>query len=126
MIRDAVMESIAVSVLVAAATLPVTCVSLPKVEPNLQPIVAVGGTYAMMEAPDEEPEESKCSTCGVPVPPGGGWLGDGTVKVPCPECNESSSASDCEKCGCDGIYEKDGKRYICPCKNCEDGKCTTR
>ena len=50
MIRDAVMESIAVSVLVAAATLPVACVSLPKVEPNLQPIVAVGGTYAMMEA----------------------------------------------------------------------------
>ena len=52
MIRDAVMESIAVSVLVAAATLPVTCVSLPKVEPNLQPIVAVGGAYGMMEAPD--------------------------------------------------------------------------
>lgn len=114
MIRDVVMETVAVSVLVAAATLPVTCVSLPSIEADLQPIVAVGGTYAMLSPPDETPDSGKCSTCDSPVPPGGGWLGDGTVRVPCPECNAKAAPSDCKKCGGDGLYEKDGKKYICP------------
>jgi len=38
--------------------------------------------------PAPAPASDKCSTCGTKNPPGGGWLGDGTVKVPCPECNK--------------------------------------
>lgn len=42
--------------------------------------------------PTPTPDKGKCSTCGTDNPPGGGWLGDGTVKVPCPECNKKKAA----------------------------------
>lgn len=106
---------------VSVMFLAVGCAFSPSIE-NLQPFVAATGQYALMAAPDAGPSPApkpagKCGTCGTPVPPGGGTLGDGTVKVPCPECNLKSVLvpKGCEKCGGDGIYEKDGKRWKCPC-----------
>jgi len=122
--RDSFLESIGASVLVAATMLPVSCLPHPAVEENLQPFVAATGSYSMMEpTPEPTPPAGKCSTCGAPVPPGGGRLGDGTVSVPCPECNDEAKATDCEKCGGDGLYEKNGQTYICPCRKCKDGTC---
>jgi hypothetical protein len=98
--------------------LAVGCALAPGVS-DLQPVVAVAGQYAIMSqrpTPAPQPPSGKCGTCGTPVPPGGGKLGDGRVEVPCPECNPLASVlvpAKCEKCDGDGIYEKDGKRWKC-------------
>jgi DNA-directed RNA polymerase subunit RPC12/RpoP len=105
---------------VSVMFLAVGCALSPGVQ-NLQPVVAAAGQYALMAAPDAGPSPApkpagKCGTCGAPVPPGGGTLGDGTVKVPCPECNIKAALTQpkaCAQCGGDGIYEKEGKRWKC-------------
>lgn len=122
--RESVIESIGAVAMVAAATLPVACVHVER-PVDLQPRVAAFGAYSTME-PSEDVISGVCSTCGSKVPPGGGWLGDGTVKVPCPECNKSAGSKPCDKCGGDGLVERDGKLYICSCRKCEDGSCTLR
>jgi hypothetical protein len=113
------------SVAVAAAV--IGCVRVPPAPTNLQPMVAVFGQYAMLSQSSPAPAPSGvCSNCGTKVPPGGGFVGDGRVKVPCPECNKDAKAS----CGCNGkryVVRPDGSRWACQCSKggaqCLDGKC---
>jgi hypothetical protein len=113
------------SVAVAAAV--IGCVRVPPAPTNLQPMVAVFGQYAMLSQSSPTPAPSGvCSNCGTKVPPGGGFVGDGRVKVPCPECNKDAKAS----CGCNGkgyVVRPDGSRWACKCSKggaqCLDGKC---
>jgi len=126
-------DSIGVVVVLSAATLPLGCLPTPAVRGDLQPFVAVAGAYALADRDEPVPPAGACSTCGAPVPPGGGTLGDGTVKVPCPECNDEAKEEpkECD-CGCNGrgyIIRKDGTRWACKCPpdcscKCKDGKCT--
>jgi len=121
-------DSIGTAVVVAAAALPISCIPHPEVE-DLQPVIAVGGQYAMISAPPDVEPSGVCGTCGTPVPPGGGYLGDGTVKLPCPECNESGEPICTCPCGGRGYIKKaDGTRWACPCEpscpcKCKDGRC---
>jgi len=89
--KYAILDSLgAVSVMLAMA-LPIGCV--PATPTELQPLIAVSGTYAMLSRGSPAPAPSgTCSNCGTKVPPGGGWVGDGTIKVPCPECNPKSAS----------------------------------
>jgi hypothetical protein len=130
--KTAILDSLGAVTLFAAATLPLSCTSLPTTT-DLQPLVATAGQYSMLAqpAPDDEPS-GVCGTCGTPVPPGGGYLGDGTVKLPCPECNESGQPKCTCPCGGRGyIVKADGSRWACPCEpscpcKCEDGRCQLR
>lgn len=91
---------------------------------DLQPQVAVFGYYGVLsgsKAPQPAPQKGVCGTCGAKVPPGGGTLGDGRVKVPCPECNKQAACP----CGGKGYVVKDGKNWACGCNQCKDGKCPT-
>lgn len=103
-----------------------------EVRENLQPMIAVYGHYGLLsgtKAP--QPLAGICGTCGTKVPPGGGTLGDGVVKTPCPECNTKPAAA-CP-CGGKGYVTKDGKNWACNCTMkfgygtwpCKDGKCPT-
>jgi hypothetical protein len=87
--RTALIDSLGSLLVVSAITLPVGCVEVPTRPVDLQPAVAVFGQYAMSAT--KPAPTGVCSNCGTKVPPGGGWLGDGTVKVPCPECNPKSA-----------------------------------
>jgi hypothetical protein len=116
------------SVAVAAAV--IGCVRVPPGPTDLQPLVAVAGQYAMQSQTDTKPAPAGiCSNCGTKVPPGGGFVGDGRVKVPCPECNKDAKAARCQ-CGCEGrgyLVRPDGSRWACKCSKggakCLDGKC---
>ena len=88
--KYAILDSLgAVSVMLAMA-LPIGCVRVPAAPTDLQPLIAVSGLYATMSHTDQP--TGTCSNCGTKVPPGGGWVGDGTIKVPCPECNPQSAS----------------------------------
>jgi hypothetical protein len=120
--RDAITDSLGAVAVMATLTLPFGCVQPAT---DLQPLVAVAGTYAMLSQTSPKPS-GVCSNCGTKVPPGGGFVGDGRVKVPCPECNKDAKAS----CGCNGkgyIVKADGSRWACQCSKggaqCLDGKC---
>jgi hypothetical protein len=91
--KYAILDSLgAVSVMLAMA-LPIGCVRVPATPTDLQPLVAVSGSYAMLSRSSPAPAPTGvCSNCGTKVPPGGGWVGDGTIKVPCPECNPKSAS----------------------------------
>lgn len=108
--------------------------ALPPPPGDLQPFVAVAGQYSLSGKAAPVAPTGVCSNCGTKVPPGGGFVGDGRVKVPCPECNEDAKASGCQ-CGCGGkgyIVKADGSRWSCKCPadcsckggtKCQDGKC---
>jgi hypothetical protein len=90
--RHAITDSLGAVAVMAAMTLPFGCVKVPATQADLQPLVAVAGQYAMLSQGAPKPAPSGvCSNCGAKVPPGGGWVGDGTIKVPCPECNPKSA-----------------------------------
>jgi hypothetical protein len=90
--KHAILDSLGVVAVVAALTLPLGCVKLPAKQADLQPLVAVAGQYAMQSQSNPKPAPTgTCPNCGAKVPPGGGWVGDGTIKVPCPECNPKSA-----------------------------------
>jgi hypothetical protein len=128
--RAAILDSIGAMTVMAAATLPIGCVKVPAAN-DLQPLVAVAGQYAMQSQTDQSPAPTGvCSNCGTKVPPGGGFVGDGRVKVPCPECNKDAKAPAKCDCGCNGkgyIVKLDGSRWACKCSKggakCLDGKC---
>jgi len=105
-------DVIGISAMVLASTLPLSCLPAERPE-NLQPFVAAAGSYSLAAPPESS---GVCSTCGSKVPPGGGRLGDGTVSVPCPECNKAALSTDCSRCGGDGLYEADDHLYICRCR----------
>lgn len=125
--RLAFVDALGAVAVMAAASLPIGCVNVPARPVDLQPLVAVAGQYAMQSQTDRKPAPSGvCSNCGTKVPPGGGFVGDGRVKVPCPECNKDAKAS----CGCNGkgyVVRPDGSRWACQCSKggaqCLDGKC---
>jgi len=83
--------------LIAFSLVMVGCVmTLPADDSTLTAELASETARAMVQmratpTPTPEPDKGKCTTCGTPNPPGGGWLGDGTVKVPCPECNKKKA-----------------------------------
>lgn len=114
--RHAFVESIGAAVFLAAATLPLGCVTAPPAP--LQPLVAVAGAYSL-SAPSAKPAPSKCENCG-----GRGVVGDGTIEVPCPVCRPSAAKAD-PSCKCDGkgYTITAGTRWKCQCKDC---KCTAR
>jgi len=122
--RLAILDSLGAVAVMAALTLPFGCVQVPATRADLQPLIAVAGTYAMLSQAAPAPS-GVCSNCGAKVPPGGGFVGDGRVKVPCPECNKDAKAS----CGCGGkgyVVRPDGSRWACQCNGgsqCQDGKC---
>ena len=130
--KYAVIESIGAITLMAAATLPLSCVPAPTAaRGDLQPLVAAAGQHSMM-ARTQAPvaPTGVCSTCGAKNPPGGGFLGDGTVKTPCPECNAKGQAQCSCPCGGKGYVVRDGSNWACECKpncpcKCKDGKCST-
>jgi hypothetical protein len=111
-----------------AVTLPIGCVRTPERPTDLQPLIAVAGQYTMMARAVPDAPKGVCSNCGTKVPPGGGYVGDGRVKVPCPECNKSAAAP---KCPCGGrgyVMRPDGTRWACDCPRstkCQNGKCPT-
>jgi hypothetical protein len=84
--------------MVALLLVLVGCVmTLPADDSTLTAEIASATARAMVQmratpAPTPKPDSGKCSTCWAANPPGGGWLGDGTVKVPCPECNKKKAA----------------------------------
>jgi hypothetical protein len=108
--------------------LAVGCVRTPERPTDLQPLIAVTGQYTMMARAVPDAPKGVCSNCGTKVPPGGGYVGDGRVKVPCPECNKSAAAP---KCPCGGrgyVMRPDGTRWACDCPRstkCQNGKCPT-
>lgn len=58
---------------------------LPPTQADLRPLVSACGAYSVMEVPDEPaPTPGVCKTCG-----GRGVLGDGVIKIPCPDCQKS-------------------------------------
>ena len=123
--RLAILDSFGAVAVTAAMTLPLGCVQPPATQGDLQPLVAVSGTYAMLSRSVPAPA-GVCSNCGTKVPPGGGFVGDGRVKVPCPECNKDAKAA----CECNGrgyVVRPDGSRWACQCSKggaqCLDGKC---
>lgn len=77
--KIAIVESLGVATVLVAAAMPLSCI--PQGHADLQPLVATSGQYALM-TPAEKPQPAKCASCG-----GKRWLGDGTVRTPCPECN---------------------------------------
>jgi len=83
--------------LVALCIVLVGCVmTLPADDASLTAEMAAETARALVKmratpSPEPTPASDKCSTCGAKNPPGGGWLGDGTVKVPCPECNKQKA-----------------------------------
>ena len=90
--KHAILDSLGAVAVMAAMTLPFGCVKVPATQADLQPLVAVAGQYAMQSQAAPKPAPSGvCPNCGTKVPPGGGWVGDGTIKVPCPECNPKSA-----------------------------------
>jgi hypothetical protein len=125
--KHAILDSLGAVAVMASLTLPFGCVRVPATQADLQPLVAVAGQYAMLSQASPKPAPSGvCSNCGTKVPPGGGFVGDGRVKVPCPECNKDAKAS----CGCNGkgyVVRPDGSRWACQCSKggaqCLDGKC---
>jgi hypothetical protein len=128
--RLAILDSFGAVAVTAALTLPLGCVRVPP--SDLQPLVAVAGQYAMLAQESPPAPAGACGTCGTKVPPGGGFVGDGRVKVPCPECNKEARAAACCDCGCDGkgyIVKPDGSRWACKCPpdcTCKGGtKCPT-
>ena len=128
--RYAILESIGAMSLMAAATLPLSCVPIPSPVGDLQPLVAAAGQYSLMAAPPPPAPAPTgvCGTCGAKNPPGGGFLGDGTVKTPCPECNAKGQAACACPCGGKGYVTRAGKNWACDCKpdcpcKCKDGKC---
>ncbi len=84
--------------LVAFSVVLVGCVmTLPADDSALTADIAAETARAVVQMrakpePAPKPDSGKCSTCGTANPPGGGWLGDGTVRVPCPECNKKKAA----------------------------------
>lgn len=84
--------------LVAFCLVMVGCViSLPADDSAMTAELAAETARAVVQmrakpAPLPTPDKGICTTCKSPNPPGGGWLGDGTVKVPCPECNKKKTA----------------------------------
>lgn len=84
----------------------VGCVENVDTVGDLQPLVAVGGAYGVVQvknAPKPAPAPvvpSKCQNCG-----GTGFIGDGRVKMPCPVCSPAP---------------KKGQATI---QNCENGQC---
>lgn len=131
--RHAVIESLGAMTLMAAATLPLSCVPHPPAaKGDLQPLVAAAGQYSMMDKAPPAPvvPAGVCSTCGTRNPPGGGFLGDGRVKTPCPECNKQAQAACSCPCGGKGYIVRDGRNWACSCPpscscKCKDGKCST-
>jgi hypothetical protein len=73
---------------------------------DLQPLVAVGGAYGVVQvknAPKPAPAPvwpvvpSKCSNCG-----GTGYIGDGRVKMPCPVCSPAPKKGQATAQNCPG------------------------
>jgi hypothetical protein len=124
--RLALVDTLGAVILLSAASLPVGCVQYPSRATDLQPLIAVAGQYTMMGRAVPDAPKGVCSNCGTKVPPGGGYVGDGRVKVPCPECNKSAAA-----CPCGGrgyVMRPDGSRWACDCPRstkCQNGKCPT-
>lgn len=123
--KHAVVESIGAMTLMAAAALPLSCVPHPSpARGDLQPLVAVAGTYAMMDRP--APAPTVCETCG-----GRKVVGDGRIEVPCPACQPAKAAPACScPCGGKGYIVKDGRNWACDCPpscscKCKDGRCNT-
>ena len=120
--KYAVIESIGAMTLMAAATLPLSCLPHPKAVGDLQPLIATSGTYALMDQKPASP--AVCETCG-----GRKVVGDGRIEVPCPACQPAKAAPECScPCGGRGYITRDGKNWACPCKpdcpcKCKDGKC---
>ena len=109
--------------LMAAATLPLSCVPAPTpVRGDLQPLIATAGTYALMDQKPVAP--AVCETCG-----GRKVVGDGRIEVPCPQCQPAKAAPVCScPCGGKGYVTKDGSNWACECKpncpcKCKDGRC---
>lgn len=125
--KHAVIESIGAVTLLAAAALPLSCVPHPThAGADLQPLVAVTGQYSMLT--QQEKPSGVCGTCGAKNPPGGGFLGDGVIKTPCPECNKHAQSLCQCPCGGKGYVVKDGRNWACECQpscscKCKDGKC---
>ena len=113
--KFAVVESIGAMTLMAAATLPLSCVPAPTpVRGDLQPLVAAAGAYTMMEQKPVAP--AVCETCG-----GRKVVGDGRIEVPCPACQPAKAAAACPcPCGGKGYVVRDGSNWACECK---DGRC---
>ena len=62
---------------------------------DLRPLVAAAGAYGLVEAgngpqPNPSPKPGVCETCG-----GSGWLGDGTIRTPCPSCSKECKDGKC-------------------------------
>lgn len=120
--KHAVVESIGAMALMAAATLPLSCVPHPSpVRGDLQPLIAVAGTYALMDQKPATP--AVCETCG-----GRKVVGDGRIEIPCPACQPAKAGCSCP-CGGKGYVIKDGRNWACDCPpscscKCKDGKCS--
>jgi hypothetical protein len=125
--RLALVDTLGAVILLSAASLPVGCVQYPSRATDLQPLIAVAGQYALTGRAVPDAPKGICSNCGAKVPPGGGFVGDGRVKVPCPECNKQAAAA--PKCPCGGrgyVMRPDGSRWACDCPRsikCQNGKC---
>ena len=122
--KYAVIESIGAMTLMAAATLPLSCVPAPTpVRGDLQPLIATAGTYALMDQKPVAP--AVCETCG-----GRKVVGDGRIEIPCPDCQPAKAAPACScPCGGKGYVTKDGRNWACECKpncpcKCKDGRCS--
>jgi hypothetical protein len=134
--KRATVDSLGTMVVMFAGVVPLGCHDRAAPPADLQPLVAVTGQYAMTSRTAPKPAPTgTCSNCGAKVPPGGGFVGDGRVKVPCPECNKDAKAPARCDCGCNGkgyIVKPDGSRWACKCPadcsckggtKCLDGKC---
>lgn len=126
--RKAIADTLGSVAMMLAVTLPIGCVRTSDRPSDLQPLIAVAGQYALMGRHTPATPTGVCSNCGTKIPPGGGFVGDGRVKVPCPECNKQAAASQCPCGGRGYIVRPDGTRWVCQCPKsvkCKDGKCPT-
>lgn len=72
----------------------VGCIPLAQMRSDLRPLVAACGAYALA-APETPKPPAVCRTCG-----GKKVLGDGTIKIPCPDCTPKKESERCQTGSC--------------------------